>query len=119
MLPSSLRLSLRDQPEFFAQARRKRLEHLLVFYAPSSESAESLTRFAVIIKKSHGNAVQRAKFKRVVRSAVVALSQHHPSLITRSPAFNFVLMPLGRVQSQATYEHELQEYLESAFSPAH
>lgn len=117
MLPSSLRLSLREQPEFFAQARRKRLPHLLVFYAPLAEAVQNPARFAVIIKKTHGNAVQRAKFKRAVRSAIIGLFQHHPHLFQLP--YSFVLMPLGRVQSQATYEHELQEYLESAVPPAH
>lgn len=120
MLPARLRFPLRTNPEFFTQARRQRLPHLLAFVRQENERAsaaqethatpESPTRFAIIIKKTHGKAVERAQFKRLVRSAVIALHKQQPHLFTLPYAV--VLMPLGPVQSQATYEQELTQLLE-------
>jgi RNase P protein component len=110
MLPASLRFPLRNHPDFFDTARRKRFPHLLVFFRP--ETANTPLRFSVIVKKSHGSAPERATYKRRVRAAIIALSQKHPEFFSRPSSL--VLMPLGAVQSQSIYEQEIQQFLESA-----
>lgn len=121
MLPSILRFPLRDNPDFFAKVYRKRTRHVLAFIqdetafdemSSSDPSHPSLpTRFAVIVKKTHRTAVERVKFKRMIRSAVVALHKQRPQLFAAPRAF--VLLPLGRVQSVDTYVAEIAQLLES------
>jgi ribonuclease P protein component len=104
MLPISLRLSLRQEKDFFLDPRLERSAHLTVFIQPSEENG---LRAAILVKKTHGGAVQRAKIRRILRSALVGLWKENPALFAQP--FAAAILPRGPSVAQAVYQQELKE----------
>ena len=71
-LRKSHRISSRDFARIYELRQRTGDQHLLLFAAPNGLDQ---TRFGLSVSKKHGNAVRRARLKRLLREAF-RLSQH-------------------------------------------
>ena len=116
MLPSFLRFPLRKNSQFFSEAQSVNERHLRVLYSPLSQNAaqdssskESGLQLAIIVPKRHGNAVERVKTKRLIRSAINELQK------AQSPVFalpySVVVYVKGQHQDYAQYKQELASAL--------
>lgn len=116
MLPHSLRLDLRNYSDFFKNVPSRRFGGLRFFWQVekntqnSKENNLSPTRFAIIVKKKHGNAPQRAKTKRLVRHAIVALHHQEPQLFNTPQSVAILVQ--GKPQTQADYEKSIKQFLQ-------
>lgn len=104
MLPKDIRLDLRQRRGFFQEAHVLRSPHLTVFW---KEIESPLLRAAVVIKKRSGKAVERSKFRRVLRSALTELWKMDNHLF--QPPVGVVVIPRGPLQSLLQYKKELKE----------
>lgn len=110
MFPSSFRLNLRQESDFFASAHSINGQFLRVLFdqSPPSPSPDRL-RLAVIVPKRHGQAVQRNQTKRFIRAATMAIKQEFPAVFDLPYAV--VVFVKGKPQTYATYEQELRHLL--------
>ena len=110
MFPSPLRLNLRQESDFFTLAHsvNGRFLRVLFNHSPAYPSPARL-RFAVIVPKRHGQAVQRNQTKRLIRAATMAIKQEFPAVFDLPYAV--VVFVKGKPQTYATYEQELRHLL--------
>lgn len=128
MLPINLRLDLRQNKNFFNQALSRRIGSLRFFWTTDENNKQSQqisrknagkqnsnhlssTRFAIIVKKTFGNAPQRSKIKRLLRHAIIELYHDSPQLFTVSQSV--VVLVQGRTQSQSDYKKTIEQFLQN------
>lgn len=116
MLPSPLRLDLRQNPDIFSQARVFRSRFWTGLWRPapsSSQVSPALNQWAIIVKKNVARGVQRSQLKRQVRQAIVALP---PSLPQTD--LQIVLIPRRSVLNtpHALLVEDLQNNLKSLYN---
>jgi ribonuclease P protein component len=107
MLPKFLRFFLRKDKDFFAEPKKLHSPHLLLFYKPDSQ-ARNLT-FAIIVKKTHGQATQRQQTRRRIYQAIQSLRQQETERFTLP--YKLTLLVKGQPQTQQTYEIEIHQLL--------
>lgn len=107
MLPVSLRLDLRDTPDFFSQARSCVQPHLRLLYRQHAPSTG--LQAAVVVSKKHGKAAQRNKTKRWLRNAIIALEKEEPTVFALP--YSLVILVKGPPQTYASYDTELRQLL--------
>lgn len=122
MLPQNLRFHFRAHPEFFDESRwinlpgskNDSLLRSLSFRVQSKD--ESGLRWALVVSKKAGNAVERSKIKRLVRSAIIALFHSHPEYF--DPSYNVVVFVRGKIASQSDAETVILSFLSTLQSSA-
>ncbi len=108
MLPIQIRFNLRGYPDFFQQAQIVRTKHLIVYFMNIAELTN--LQAAVVVKKRAGEAVERAKIRRILRAVITELWQQNPQLFAQSTGL--VIIPHGKRQTYADYRQELSEALQ-------
>lgn len=79
MLPVALRYPLRQDSAFFERARAYRSPFFTLLMAEESDdpqltrsdSATTLPRFAIVVKKTVARGAERTQIKRILRSAII------------------------------------------------
>lgn len=115
MLPQQLRFDYRAAPQFFNTshwinlpgAKNDPFLRSLSFRVQNSESPQ--LRWAIVVPKKLGNAVQRAKIKRLVRHTLIALFQHSPQDFEQP--YNVVIFVRSRLESQSEVEQIITTFL--------
>ncbi len=105
MLPSFLRLPLRTDPEFFSRSSVHRGRSLR-FYFQKNDLAHH--RFAVVVKKAHGKATQRALTRRRILSSVQPLLL--PDSLPNNGFWDVVAVVQGSPKEVSAYQQDLATF---------
>ena len=115
MLPLHLRFPFRKHPDFFERSRwisipgakEDAFLRSLSFRVQSKPTGG--LQWAVVVPKKVGNAVQRAKMKRLVRESIVALSRSHSTDFDLS--YNVVVHVRSKVERFSDVEQIITHFL--------
>jgi len=107
MLPKTIRLNLRQYPDFFADADSLASRRLRILFKENFIDRE--LRLAIIVPKRHGGAVQRVKTKRQLRHASMTVKQEQPKLFTLP--YSVALLVRGGPQNYQLYKQEVEQLL--------